>query len=571
MSKTLEANRPKEHSSVEIRSEDGAQAIRLLGSAVQDLDQLNLLVKYIPAAVAVFDRELRYIAVSDRWASDYHLNRSAILGQHHYHIFPEIRTMPHWVEIHERNLKGETLKCERDPFPREDGSVDYVRWENVPWYQKDGSIGGIIMFTEVITEQVIASDDLRRSASLLETFLASAARPDLPLKEQIENALSHSCLTLGAELGIISRIQGSEYFVEYVWGPGFDINPGDVFPLGDVLCSRVVESRSMVFLSDLEQEGLGDHPARRNLGIVSYIGSPLLVRGQLYGTINYSTTKRVRWAETQAERNYLELIGRWLGAAYTKAWFENELDHSMTQLVDANDLLEKRNRALQEFSAMVSHDLKQPLINIAGFAELLAFGLPENTDETSYDIVDRIARSARGALQLVHDVLDFCRAGTGTIESSTVSLDQLLDEVRRALEPEMRRKDVTLIVPELPFVNGDAPMLRQLFSNLVSNALRYHGSDPIVIEVTVDSNDSEWILGVRDNGLGVPEEISESIFEPFERGESQEYIAGSGVGLTICKRIVDRHQGRIWVENNSDQPGSHFRFSLPRVDHKASE
>ncbi len=132
-------------------------------------ERLRLFIRHTPAAVAMFDTDMRYIIASRRWNLDYGLGEGNLTGLSHYEVFPEISQ--EWKEIHQRILAGETMRREEDPFPRADGSIDYVRWENVPWRRDDGSIGGIVMFTEVITGRKLAREALRESRERLDLAL----------------------------------------------------------------------------------------------------------------------------------------------------------------------------------------------------------------------------------------------------------------------------------------------------------------------------------------------------------------------------------------------------------------
>lgn len=134
-------------------------------------EQLRLFVKHTPAAIAMFDNDMRYMVASDRWYSDYNIKGIDIIGMSHYEVFPEIEKMPEWKEIHWRCLAGESLKSDRDRFERLDGAVDWNRWEIHPWRRSDGSIGGIIMFTEVITERVEMENRLRDEREKLQRYL----------------------------------------------------------------------------------------------------------------------------------------------------------------------------------------------------------------------------------------------------------------------------------------------------------------------------------------------------------------------------------------------------------------
>lgn len=135
---------------------------------------IRSLIEHTPAAVAMFDRDMRYIAVSRRWLQDYQLNDHAIIGKSHYEIFPEIPER--WKEIYARGLSGEELRCMEDPFPRIDGRIDWVQWELCPWYTTKSEIGGIILFTEVITQQKLAREQLERHASELEAMVEEKTR-----------------------------------------------------------------------------------------------------------------------------------------------------------------------------------------------------------------------------------------------------------------------------------------------------------------------------------------------------------------------------------------------------------
>ena len=136
--------------------------------------QLRLFVKHTPAAVAMFDKELRYLVASDRWYTEYGIEDKAVLGKTHYEVFPEISEDHHWREIHQRCLKGEVLKNERDAFEREDGDLDYIKWEIHPWYKSDDEVGGIIMFTEVITEAIRNEKRIESEKEKAENYLRLA-------------------------------------------------------------------------------------------------------------------------------------------------------------------------------------------------------------------------------------------------------------------------------------------------------------------------------------------------------------------------------------------------------------
>lgn len=151
---------------------------------LQEEDLLKTFIEYLPSAVAMFDTQLRYLAASRRWYTDYGLSEEAILGRCHYDIFPEIPQR--WKDIHARNVQGERLSAAEDPFPRGDGKTDYVRWENVPWRHKDGTIGGVIMFTHVVTETVVLRKTLERISSIQSAFIRKEHNAEEVCREILE-------------------------------------------------------------------------------------------------------------------------------------------------------------------------------------------------------------------------------------------------------------------------------------------------------------------------------------------------------------------------------------------------
>ncbi|MEB3827069.1 PAS domain S-box protein [Phormidium sp. CCY1219] len=143
--------------------------VRDISDRQEKEEQLRLFVEYTPAAVALFDNQLRYLVVSRRWLSDYRLEQQEIMGRSHYDLFPEVPER--WIQLHRRALAGETLSCEADPFPRRDGTTDWVKWEIHPWYDSGGEVGGIIMFSEVITERINAERERMQLLNIVESSL----------------------------------------------------------------------------------------------------------------------------------------------------------------------------------------------------------------------------------------------------------------------------------------------------------------------------------------------------------------------------------------------------------------
>lgn len=247
-----------------------------------------------------------------------------------------------------------------------------------------------------------------------------------------------------------------------------------------------------------------------------------------------------------------------------------------TQLHELNQTLERRveerteqlklaNQELESFSYSVSHDLRAPLRHIDGYAGLLSRTDGERLSEKGRKHLSNIADSAKQMGTLIDDLLVFSRMGRSEMRLADVELDLLVDETIGSLANEINGRKVEWVRHPLPSVSGDRSMLRQVFVNLISNAVKYsRPRDPAVIEIgTLDPSESEWTIFVKDNGVGFEMEYVHKLFGVFQRLHLAEDFEGTGIGLANVQRIVMRHGGRTWAEGKPDAGATMF-FTLPR-------
>jgi PAS domain S-box-containing protein len=224
--------------------------------------------------------------------------------------------------------------------------------------------------------------------------------------------------------------------------------------------------------------------------------------------------------------------------------------------------LARYNAELEQFAYVSAHDLQEPLRTVASFSQLLAQRYRGRLDADADKYIDLIVGGATRMRQLIHDLLDYSQFAWRQAEFSAVRCEEAfqssLDNLRTAMEES--RAQVTS--DPLPEVHGDPRAIQQLFQNLVGNALKFHGPQPPQVRVTVERRDDDWLFAVRDNGIGIEPQFLERIFTVFQRLHPKEKYPGTGIGLAICKRIIERHHGKIWVESTPGQ-GSTFYFSLP--------
>lgn len=241
------------------------------------------------------------------------------------------------------------------------------------------------------------------------------------------------------------------------------------------------------------------------------------------------------------------------------------LDAMNARMMALNRSLEQKNQELEDFVYTVSHDLKAPVISFQGFSSLLVRRYAEALDATGRHYLCRIQENADHMERLIGDLLELSRIGRTTEAYEEVDVKEVVHRVLESVRFQLEERDADVQIPEeFPVIRCDRLRLEQVFMNLISNAVKYaHSERPLRIEVGWDEKDGYYRLYVRDNGIGIDPAYHERIFGIFQRLHDVEGVEGTGAGLTIARRIVEYHGGRIWVESERDK-GATFYFTLPR-------
>ncbi|UPT75597.1 MAG: PAS domain-containing protein [Elusimicrobiota bacterium] len=470
----------------------------------QASELLKVFIEHAPVALAMFDREMRYVSASRRWLSDFKL-AGPLEGRSHYELFPD---MPeHWKEIHRRALAGEVLRSDEEPFRRADGTTQWLRWEVRPW-RRGAEIGGLIIFSEDISERKRQVGALMESLeSMVDTFpqLAWIAQPD-----------------------------GFIYWYNRRWYEFTGTTPKDMEGWGwqsvhdPKVLPRVLENwkASIATGRPFEME----FPLRAADG-------------------------RFRWFLTRVTP-FKDSEGRVL------RWFGTNTDiHDKVELV-ATQTRDLRRYAdeLESFSYSAAHDLRAPLRRIGSFVELArdkaGAALPPAAAEHLATALSQVVKMS----ETIDGLLSLGRLTTQQMATEAVDLTGLAREIGGELRAGSPDRAVELAVEDGMKVRGDRKLLRILLQNLMSNAWKFTATAAAPF-VAVERA-GPGIFRVRDNGAGFdPEKISR-LFQPFQRFHSQKDFPGSGLGLAICRRIVERHGGRIWADSKAGG-GATFTFTLP--------
>ena len=227
--------------------------------------------------------------------------------------------------------------------------------------------------------------------------------------------------------------------------------------------------------------------------------------------------------------------------------------------------LEATNRELEEFAYIVSHDLQEPLRTLSFFSDSLQNELGDILPAQSRQDLQFITSAAERMQQLVRDLLALSRAGRADLKRERVNLGECVQTALTAISTRLKETSAVIEVGELPEVFGDRTLLTQLFQNLIGNAVKFVGPQTPHVCISAHRQNGSWVIGVRDNGIGIKPEYAQKIFAPFQRLHAQAEYEGTGIGLAICRKVVQRHGGRIWVDSLPGE-GAHFQFELPIVN-----
>jgi signal transduction histidine kinase len=224
--------------------------------------------------------------------------------------------------------------------------------------------------------------------------------------------------------------------------------------------------------------------------------------------------------------------------------------------------LSRSNADLEQFAYVASHDLQEPLRKVASFCQALQTRYRGQLDERADQYIEFAVDGAKRMQTLINDLLAFSRVGREGRQSRPVALGDALAGAEDALGEPIQATGARIVAGELPSVLGDESLLRSLFQNLLANSFRFHGPEPPLVRITAHRSDGAWEVSFSDNGIGIEPEYAERVFLIFQRLHGRDAYEGSGIGLALCRKIVEYHGGQIWLDTDYEG-GTSFHFTLP--------
>jgi signal transduction histidine kinase len=345
---------------------------------------------------------------------------------------------------------------------------------------------------------------------------------------------------------------------------------GAVFPLRGSVNEKIMNPKAgLITQPDSIEELAGQIPGlipAFQAGVRSVISAPLIFRDRVIGALDFQSKKSK--AYTGQDLNLAERIAAQIAPAVANARLFLEHERAEEALAERTAQLERTNRELvvlnaelDDFTNVASHDLQEPLRTLVAFSDLLHKDLGQSLPERAAQDLGFITDAAKRMQTLIRDLLALSHAGRVAKKREKLSLDECANRALEALAMRVQETGAEVTRDELPEVWGDSTLLTQLYQNLIGNALKFCENQHPLIHLTVEERDGDQIFGVKDNGIGIEPKYAQQIFQPFRRLHGQAEYEGSGIGLAICRKIVERHGGKIWVESEPGK-GAHFRFTI---------
>jgi PAS domain S-box-containing protein len=499
-------------------------------------DLMRYVIEHNRGAVAVHDRDMNYIYVSQRYIHDFGVTDPDIIGKNHYIVFPDLPQK--FRDAHQESLKGKIVQSENDFWVRDDGSFDWTRWECRPWYEADGGIGGIIVYTEVITERKNFEIALKRSESQLSSLFNSVPVIMILVNENGEVLRMNRFgleLTMKNATEVVGLKCGEVFNCVHSSKEKMNFGPSD--RCASCMLRNTIENTFRTGKEYFKVE------------------SQISISGQR-GLKNHTILVSTSIISEQPDKTVLLTID---DITLRK---EMEVD-----LINAKEKAEESDKLKSAFLANISHEIRTPMNGIIGFSEMIQ--KPGLSNEKRRHFSELISDSCKQLLNIITDVIDISKIDTAqiSVQISEINLNELLLEIFLGHRASAESKNISLyqrkaLRNENAIIMTDSEKLKHILSNLVGNAVKFTNSG--FIEYGYDVKEKNIEFFIRDTGIGIKPELHAAVFERFRQAETSDTrtYGGAGLGLSISKGLVEIMGGKIWLESEYGK-GSTFYFNIP--------
>lgn len=465
---------------------------------------------------------------------------------------------------------GSTFELEHR-IVRSDGSVRWVYDCAHPFLDPEGRLGRYVGVTLDITERKAASARLEADAERQALLLDIAAGL---LQEKSDKAamagriFKQAGALLDADIGLNYRLSAGDGSLTLVAGYGIPAEPAgplETLAVGESFSCTVAATGQPKILDVLRIANDPQGALVQRASIRAYACYPLIgFDNRVMGTLALCSTQRDAFMPEEVD--FMQTLSYLLSLAWERCRAEEEirrLNSDLEERVKTRTVaLLESNQELQRFAYVASHDLQTPLRAIASFTQLLQMHTQGQLDAQAQEYLQHVTDNAKRMHGLVNDLLAYARLDAQGQPHEATDLRALVEELLNQLRPTLLTRGAEVICFPLPTLVVDRALFGQMLQNLIENGLKYNESPKPQVFISARQEGKAWIFAVRDNGIGIDVKYHEQVFLPFKRLHAYHDYPGSGVGLAICRRIIELHGGRLWLESAEGQ-GSTFYFSLP--------
>ena len=549
-------------------SPDIASVLAVLGTRRDDLRIAQELIEVLPIPVFFKGRDGKYQGVNRAWEAFFGVKRRDILGGNVTDLYPnEPGVAAKHTEMDARLWAAPGDQSYEIRLALADGRVRHTIYYKATYAGPDGEVAGLIGTIIDITERKQAE---QREA--IEHAVARHLGSDESLADAIRGIMQVMCERLDwacAARWSLDESQNRLHCVE-TWSEDderlrafLELSRRETFVPGTTgMIRRVLTTGESVWIADIaEKKDFLRGPKATAAGLRGAFALPVRMGEKVLGAIEFFSHEPRhpdKWLLTTTVS-----IGNLIGQLMARRQAEAAMREAFQELEHKTRELTRSNEELQQFAYVASHDLQEPLRMISSYTQLLGRRYGDRLDGDAKEFMAYIVDGAARMKQLIEDLLAYSRVGTRAKEFQEVDSGASLARALANLRASQEASGAVITHDPMPHVLADGAQLAQIFQNLIGNAIKFRGAEPPRIHVGAQTTDTVCVFTVKDNGIGLDTQYAERIFMMFQRLHNKTEYPGTGIGLAIVKKIVERHGGRLWVESEPGK-GATFGFTIAR-------